>query len=173
MVGSVWDNRNMIRMRIFVLSFMLVVSVFHAFAQKKGVIVSMADGIPIRDVKIFTNTNKVATTNWRGEYTIKSYFTSVTITHSDYVSLTLNLYEMGDTIELLPKFHSLDEVVVYGKHPMSFDAKKATRDARDYYTPNMGGGAGLMFNFDFFSLFTKHGLNSKQKKKHDEIIKTY
>lgn len=140
-----------------------------ALAQKKGVIVSMTDGVPVRDVKIFTNTNKVATTNWRGEYSIKNYFTSVTITHKDYVSLTLNLYEMGDTIELLPKFHSIDEVVVYGKRKMTFDVKRATRDARDYYTPPVGG-----FSFDFFSLFHKRqGLNHKEKEKHDEIIKTY
>lgn len=139
-----------------------------AIAQKSGVIVSMTDGVPVRDVKIYTNRNTVATTNWRGEYIIDKPFTSVTITHKDYVSLTLNLYEMGDTIELLPKFHSLDEVVVYGKRRMSFDAKAATHDAHDYYTPQVGG-----FSFDLFSLFKRHGLSSKERQKHDEIIKTY
>lgn len=139
-----------------------------AMAQKKGVVVNMTDGIPIRDAKIYTNRNTVAETNWRGEFSISKPFTSVTITHKDYVSLTLNLYEMGDTIELLPKFHSLDEVVIYGKRKMTFDPKRATQDAHDYYTPNVGG-----FTFDFFSLFRNHGLSSKEKEKHDLIIKTY
>lgn len=128
----------------------------------------MTDGVPIRDVKIYTNTNSVATTNWKGEFSIDKYFTSVTITHKDYVSLTLNLYEMTDTIELLPKFETLDEVIVYGKRKMSFDWKKATQDAKDYYTPPVGG-----FSFDLSSLFRRQGLNSKEKAKHDEIIKNY
>ena len=62
----------------------------------------------------------------------------------------------------------MDEVVIYGKRPMTFDVKKATRDARDYYTPNVGG-----FTFDFFNLFKSKGLNSKEREKHDQIIKTY
>ena len=139
-----------------------------ALAQKKGLIVNMTDGVPIRDVKIYTNTNTVTTTNWKGEFTIDKYFTSITITHPNYLSLTLNLYEMTDTIELIPNYHTLDEVVIYGKRPMTFDVKKATRDARDYYTPNVGG-----FTFDFFNLFKSKGLNSKEREKHDQIIKTY
>lgn len=140
-----------------------------AMAQKKGVIINMETGDPVRDVKIYTNTNKTATTDWRGQFSIKDYFTSVTITHPNYLSLTLNLYEMTDTIEILPRFNTLEEVVVYGKRPMTFDVQKATRDARDYYTPKVGG-----FSFDFFSLFHKRGgLSSKEREKHDEIIKTY
>lgn len=139
-----------------------------ALAQKKGLIVNMTDGVPIRDVKIYTNTNTVTTTNWKGEFTIDKYFTSITITHPNYLSLTLNLYEMTDTIELIPNYHTLDEVVIYGKRPMTFDVKKATRDARDYYTPNVGG-----FTFDFFNLFKSKGLNDKEREKHDQIIKTY
>lgn len=150
---------------LFLLSILPAVT---AMAQKKGLIVNMTDGVPVRDVKIYTNTNTVTTTNWKGEYSIDKYFTSVTITHPDYLSLTLNLYEMTDTIELIPKYHTLDEVVVYGKRPMTFDAKKATQDAKDYYTPHVGG-----FTFDFFSLFKKRGLNSKEREKHDQIIKTY
>lgn len=156
-------------MRIISLLITILLVPFMAMAQRKGVIVNMTDGVPIRDVKIYTNTNTVAKTNWRGEYSIDKYFTSVTITHKDYLSLTLNLYEMRDTIELIPKFHTLDEVVVYGERPMSFDPKNITKDARNYYTPPLNGG----FSFDLFSLFKKRGLTSKQKEKHDEIIKTY
>ena len=148
--------------------FLLLSLPMMSFAQKKGLIVNMIDGVPVRHVKIYTNTNTVTTTSWKGEFSIEKYFTSITITHPDYLSLTLNLYEMTDTIELIPKYHTLDEVVVYGKRPVTFDVKKATRDARDYYTPNVGG-----FTFDFVSLFKSKGLNSKEREKHDQIIKTY
>jgi len=156
-------------MRILMIFLLMFSALQSAMAQKRGVIVNMETGVPIRDAKIYTNTNKTFTTDWRGQYSIKDYFTSATITHQNYLSLTLNLYEMGDTIELLPRFNTLEEVVVYGSKPMTFDVKRATRDARDYYTPNVGG-----FSFDFFSLFHKRrGLSSKEKEKHDEIIRTY
>lgn len=138
-------------------------------AQKRGVIVNMADGVPVRDVKIYTNRNAVVTTNWRGEFVLDKPCTSVTITHPNYLSLTLNLYEMTDTIELIPKYHSLDEVVIYGRRKMMFDVKDATKDARDYYTPKMSGG----FSFDLFSLFKRRGLSKEQRKKHDQIIQNY
>ena len=150
---------------LFLLSILPAVT---AMAQKKGLIVNMTDGVPVRDVKIYTNTNTVTTTNWKGEYSIDKYFTSVTITHPDYLSLTLNLYEMTDTIELIPKYHTLDEVVVYGKRPMTFDAKKATQDANDYHAPSVG-----VTIFDCFTRRKKRGLNSKEREKHDQIIKTY
>lgn len=155
-------------MRTTILFLMLFFVIPVAVAQKRGVIINMETGDPVRDVKIYTNTNKTATTDWRGQYYLKDYFTSVTISHPNYLSLTLNLYEMGDTIELLPRFNTLEEVVVYGRRPMTFDAKRATRDARDYYTPNVGG-----FSFDLFSLFRRGGLNKKEREKHDEIIRTY
>lgn len=135
-----------------------------AMAQKRGVIVNMADGVPVRDVKIYTNTNQIFQTNWRGEYSISKPFTSATIVHPSYVSLTLNLYEMGDTIQLLPKYHSLDEVVVYGNAPKPFVPNKSFNV--DIFQKPSG--------LDILSLFRKHtGLSKEQKEKHDEIIKTY
>ena len=48
----------------------LVLLLTVASAQTHGVIADIETGLPIRDVKIYTNTNKVAITNWLGDFTI-------------------------------------------------------------------------------------------------------
>lgn len=78
-----------------------------ANAQRKGTILNMEDGIPIREVTIYTNNKQTVFTNYKGEFYIPKAFTSVTIVKAGFVSRTLNLYEMPDTIELLPKFNTL------------------------------------------------------------------
>jgi len=137
------------------------------YAQTHGVIADIETGLPIRDVKIYTNKNKVVTTNWLGEFNIYANFQSVTISHGKYMSITMKSEEMTDTIYMLPKLHTLDEIIVWGKHPfMSQSTKKMIEDAK-LYSP----GSGM--SFDFFSLFKKSPMNRKQRRKHDEIIKTY
>ncbi len=146
----------------------LVLLLTVASAQTHGVIADIETGLPIRDVKIYTNTNKVATTNWLGDFTIYTNFQSATISHGKYMAITLKKEEMTDTIYMLPKMHTLEEVVVWGKRPhMSQSTKKMTEDAK-LYSP----GGGLM-SFDFFSLFKKSPMNRKQRKKHEDIIKNY
>lgn len=136
-------------------------------AQIRGVIVDIESGLPIRDVKVYTNNNKVVTSNWLGEFSIYSQFQSATLSHGKYMALTLKSEEMSDTIYMLPKMRTLDEVVVWGKRPfMSQSPKKMTEDAALY---SQGGG----MSFDLFSLFKKSPMNRSQRKKHDEIIKNY
>lgn len=140
-----------------------------ARAQIHGVIASAETGVPLRNVTIYTNTAKTVKTNWRGEYEIPSTFSSVTIVKKDYVSLTLNLSEMSDTLYLLPKFNSLSEVVVWGKR-RSINPNALKRGFEPSFVPNSTGG----FNFDFFSIFRKkRGLNRKELEKHNEIINNY
>lgn len=154
-------------MRIASIIFAIIVSVVYAKAQKHGTIINVEDGLPIRDVKIYTNTNKTATTNWLGEYNIYTDFKSATISHGKYMSITLKKEEMRDTIYLLPKMYTLDEVIVWGKRPYFTQSKQIARDASMYAPPGAGKG------FDFFSLFKKKPMNKKQRKRHDEIIRSY
>ncbi|WP_028896001.1 hypothetical protein [Prevotella sp. HUN102] len=140
-----------------------------SFSQRKGVIVSMETGVPIRDVKIYTNNGQIDSTNYRGEFQIKKDFSSITIAKASFVSLTLNHYEMTDTIQLLPKFNTLNEVIVWGKRKeTTLNINRAIGDLTQYYTPKPG------LNFDVISLFRRRqGLSKKEKQKHDEIIDTY
>jgi hypothetical protein len=136
-------------------------------AQRKAVVVNIENGVPVRDVEINTNTNERVKTNWMGEFFLPFKATSFTLTHGKFLAMTIDVDEMPDTIALLPRLTTLGEVIVWGKRPMTFNPKKATEDAKNYYTPSSG------VSFDFFSLFQKPKMNSRQRKKHKEIIDTY
>ena len=138
-------------------------------AQWSGVIVNMETGVPVKDVHIFTNANKMYTTDYRGRYTLEEPFSSVTITHGKFLQLTLKREEMTDTIALLPNVNTIGEVIVWGEMPrIGIKTKEIGEDAKYYYTPSSG------FSFDFFSLFRKrYHMNSEQRRRHDEIIENY
>ena len=140
-----------------------------AHAQWSGVIVNMETGVPIRDVHIFTNYNKMVTTGYRGQYTLEEPFTSVTITHGKFLQLTLKREELRDTIALLPSANSIGEGVRWGEMPrIGVKEKEIAEDAKYYYTHPSG------FSFDFFELFRrKSRMNKQQRKKHEEIIESY
>lgn len=140
-----------------------------SYAQWSGVIVNMETGVPIRDVHIFTNYNKMVTTDYRGRYTLEEPFTSVTITHGKFLQLSLKREELRDTIALLPSANSIGEVVIWGEMPrIGVKEKEISEDAKYYYTPSSG------FSFDFFELFRRKSRMSKQqRKKHEEIIESY
>ena len=139
------------------------------FSQRRGIVLSMETGMPIREVKVYTNNGQVAVTDYTGHYEIKQTFKSATFVKGNFVSLTLNNYEINDTTELLPKLNSLDEVIIWGKRKrIILNIQRAMQDNKYYYTPKAG------FSFDLFSLFNKSkGLNKKERLKHDEIIKSY
>ena len=140
-----------------------------SYAQWSGVIVNMETGVPIRDVHIFTNYNKMVTTDYRGRYTLEEPFTSVTITHGKFLQLSLKREELRDTIALLPSANSIGEVVIWGEMPrIGVKEKEISEDAKYYYTPSSG------FSFDFFELFRrKSRMRKQQRKKHEEIIESY
>lgn len=141
-----------------------------AVAQVRGVIADMETGTPVRGVKIYTNTKYIAQTDWAGRFRLDRPYSSVTIVHGKYVSLTLSKEEMRDTIRLLPRLNQLQEVVVWGKrpkpHPQAIDKAKLQEIMRDY-TPHPSG-----FSFNFFSLFSRK--RSKiDDPKNREILDNY
>ena len=136
-------------------------------AQRKAVVVNIENGIPVRDVEVNTNTNEKVKTNWLGEFFLPFSATSFTLTHGKFLTMTLDVEEMPDTIALLPRLTTLSEVIVWGKRPMTFNTGKIAEDAKNYYTPSSG------ISFDFFNIFQKPKMNSRQRKRHEEIIKTY
>lgn len=107
-----------------------------AMAQKSGIIIDNTTDIPIREVKLYTNRRSVAETDWKGEFHIDGEFTSVTIVHPNYLSRTMNLYDMTDTIRLIPKYHTMDEVVIYGNAPKPFNPKPMLEEFKSYPKPS-------------------------------------
>lgn len=142
-----------------------------AQAQRKGVIASAETGLPLRDCTIYTNNGQSYTTLWTGEYDITMPFQSVTIVKPNYMSYTLELSEMADTIYLLPRFNTLAEVTVWGKRRRF--SKNAVSSWQPSYVPNTpatGGVGGL----DILGIFEpKRGMSSKDKEKHEQVIREY
>lgn len=86
-------------------------------AQIGGVVIDMETRKPLRDVKVYMNTQKSTVTNWAGRFDTDGNFGSATFTHGNYVPRVMKREEMRDTIYLLPKMNELAEVIVYGKKP--------------------------------------------------------
>lgn len=142
-----------------------------AGAQHRGIIASAESGLPLRDCIVYANTGETDTTQWTGEYALSSNFTSVTIVKSDFLSYTLERSEMTDTLYLLPKFNTLAEVTVWGRHrPISKSAISSWQPSFIPNTPATGGIGGL----NILGIFEpRHGLSKKQQEKHDEVIHGY
>ncbi len=155
---------NRIILSIITLTFTVAVS-----AQRKGVIISAENGLPVRDVVIYTNNNETVTTNWLGEFFIPFKAKSFTTSHGKYLPITVDIDEMTDTIHILPRMHSLGEVIVWGKKPELMGGSPIIKkeDAK-LAAPHTSG-----FTFDFFSLFQRPKMSRKLREKHKEIIENY
>ena len=80
----------------------------------------IADAIthtPLRNVLIYTDNNQSVKTNWQGEFILSSRkFNRITITHSKYYTRQMEAQDFRqDTIMLIPKIHTLSDVVVIGQ----------------------------------------------------------
>lgn len=147
--------------------------VVEAQAQKRGVVINMETGFPLANVQIFTNTNTKVLTDYQGRFFIPTSFKSVTFSKSHFVALSMTSSQMGDTISLLPKFNTLEEVVVWGKRPKI--APQAMKATPNYPVFNPPTSSGLTFDFGkVVQMFRRRvGLTAKQREKHDWIIKNY
>lgn len=142
-------------------------------AQKRGVVINMETGFPLANVQLSTNTNVKVLTDYQGRFYIPTPFTSITFAKSHFVPLSMRASQMCDTISLLPKFNTLEEVVVWGKRPKI--AKEAMKATPNYPVFNAPTSTGLGFDFvKVIQLFRRRvGLTKKQREKHDWIIKNY
>lgn len=149
--------------------FLLVMEILvpcNAVAQWGGVVVHMETGVPVRDVVVMSNAGERVQTDYLGQFRLTKPFRSLTLTHSGFVARSMERAQMTDTIALMPKFNTLEEVVVWGKNRHVED--KAVEMPE--YIKQFKGPSGM----DFLSIFRRHvGLNAKQRKKHQWIIENY
>jgi hypothetical protein len=153
------------RMRFLMITF-LTIAVYACKAQTMGIVLDIETREPVANVQIYTNTNKIFTSDFKGRYAITSPYSSVTLSHSGYVKRTLDREEMKDTIFILPKSVSLNEVVVIGTAPkISITISKAVAEAAALGAASAPQGIG----FDFFKMFKHHVSDKDRKKRHDAI----
>lgn len=132
--------------------------------QTTGTVVDAGNNQPIVGARIYTNNNKMVTTNSKGKYTISSPFTSITLTKEGYMRRTLTKSELKGTIQLLPLSVTLNEVVVTAKRPrVALPVKEIIeRELRGEHKPS---------GHDFLSIFRKNRVSAKERKKrHDAIV---
>lgn len=141
-----------------------------AMVSDTVVVIDMETGLPLRDVKFFTNTGEMRQTDYRGRFVLPdSTFQSATLTHGKYLNRVLERYEITDTLEMLPSASSLGDVVVWGKDRrliLSVVAS-ATENLAAYAPPK------AMVNFDFFKMFEKKPLNRKARRGNKELLEQW
>ncbi|UKK51616.1 6,7-dimethyl-8-ribityllumazine synthase [Prevotella sp. E13-17] len=81
------------------------------------IVVNMETGVPIRNVLITTDNGQEAVSTWEGAVLLKGSFKRVTLMHPSFEKRTMDSDELqGDTIELLPRLFSVNEVIIWGRH---------------------------------------------------------
>lgn len=136
-------------------------------AQVHCVIIDKETGVPVRDVKAYTDKGDVFTTDYQGQLVIDSVFHSATLSHGSYLERKVERKELVDTLWLLPKAIRLDEVVVWGvarKGVFSW-MSTAMEQAAATATPS-----SALVSFDFFEMFKKKPLSKKARKKNKQIL---
>ncbi len=131
-------------------------------AQVNGVVVDIETGLPVRNVKVYTNTNKVATTDWSGHFQLPYGFQSITLSNSNYLQRVMDREELTDTIALLPMAHMLEGVTIWGRRPNYSNRFGMNKMDLKLAAPHP---AGLNLLDLFGKLFT-----SKKEKQHDKLM---
>ena len=81
-------------------------------AQRRIVVVDMDTNVPIRDVSVKIDSQKVVQTDYLGRIDVPIVFDSIAFSHVRYEHERLTMTEVGDTMFLLPKEHMLPEVTI-------------------------------------------------------------
>lgn len=123
---------------------------------RRLVVADMETHVPVRGAIVSTKSGYRDTTNYRGICYIPAQFDTLSVSHSKYLTERLLAGEAKNSTFLLPNFHRLSEVTVWGKHNLSAldgidDALKKEAPA---HTP-APAGVGLVVTFDFAKMLDK------------------
>lgn len=143
-----------------------------ARGQRTCVIADMETHTPLRGVMIHTNTEHWARTLYTGQFEMIYAFDSAEVTKPGYLSTYIYSANLPDTVYLLKKSLTLDEVSVYGKDYQKENldnmAEKMSRIIKEN-TPSPG-----LVQFDFASMIDKRGRrDAKHLKKMNEIYDSW
>lgn len=110
---------NILLQRLATVVVLHVLVCMDAAAQHRIIVVDMETNVPIRNVIVQYYNGKTDTTIWDGSFVLDSIVADtchgdITLRRSGYMMRKLNYEELTDTIDLLPSFNALTEVVVYG-----------------------------------------------------------
>lgn len=87
------------------------------YAQTSAVVYDMETKLPIYNVKVFVNPRGLTHTDRLGRFFVNGKCEGVTFTHLNYESRSMSRLAMRDTVWLMPKMNTLDEVVITAARP--------------------------------------------------------
>ena len=153
--------------KVIVLLLCSIVSI-EMLAQRRVVVVDMDTNVPIRDVSVKIDSQKVVQTDYLGRIDVPIVFDSIAFSHLRYEHERLTMTEVGDTMFLLPKNHLLPEVTVTELDPRikglisGWVRQGAMRGAAE--VPR----ATISYSFDFADMLDRRG---RRDRKHLERAK--
>lgn len=170
MNNKFWDIR-----RFFLAVIPAMASVSQAQAQKTCVIASAEDHVPIREALIRTDNNHWARTDYRGYWTMKYAFDSVTVSKKGFLKTTVSYKELPDTLFMLPESQQIGTVEVWGKnqeHVKEMSNQLGAAAAEAARNAALGKNAGV--GFDLGNMLDGRGRRDrKHLKKAKEYMKEY
>lgn len=114
-------------------------------AQRRGIVLSADNKLPLRDVAIrWDNNDDIARSSWDGTFDIPAGFRRVCFSHPKCETRSLKREEMTDTIYLLPSSRMLSEVIIYGKRKRQPDYVGMNATDRQLVAASTAGGANLL-----------------------------
>ena len=151
--------------KVIVLLLCSIVSI-EMLAQRRVVVVDMDTNVPIRDVSVKIDSQKVVQTDYLGRIDVPVVFDSIAFSHVRYEHERLTMAELTDTMFLLPKEHMLPEVKITELNP------KTKAVITGWVMAGAMEGAALaprgVASFDFADLIDRRG---RRDRKHLERAK--
>lgn len=169
------NDKNRHKRKIFLSVILAMVSVSGALAQKTCVIASAEDHVPIREALIRTDNNHWARTDYRGYWTMKYAFDSVTVSKKGFLKTTVSYKELPDTLFMLPESQQLGTVEVWGKNQEHMKEMNRQLDAAAAEAAqNASLGKSPLAGFDLGKMLDRRGRRDrKHLKKAKEFMKEY
>ena len=151
--------------KVIVLLLCSIVSI-EMLAQRRVVVVDMDTNVPIRDVSVKIDSQKVVQTDYLGRIDVPVVFDSIAFSHMRYEYERITMAELTDTMFLLPKEHMLPEVKITELNP------KTKAVITGWVMAGAMEGAALaprgVASFDFADLIDRRG---RRDRKHLERAK--
>ena len=141
-------------------------------AQRRIIVIDMDTNLPVKDVSVKIDSQKVVQTDYLGRIDVPVVFDSIAFSHMRYEYERITMAELTDTMFLLPKEHLLPEVTITELNPRvkGLIAGWAMAGAME--------GAALaprgVATFDFANLLDRRGRRDrKHLKRAQKILKEW
>lgn len=151
----------------FVLLSVLCISVR---AQRQIIVMSYESQLPVRDVHIQIDTCKThIVTNYQGIAVIPDTFGLATFSNKNHLQAKLRSDEITDSVWLIPKANTLDEVVVWGERNALSQRFALPKITDPLLKPK--GPSGKDYLQRLYDIF--HHRRKKLRERDKEVLKNY